>query len=101
MTPHTTYKESVEELKGTRLCQYLQVAGFTEEQKDFLKSHTLAILQSVIDGLVKSKKPVIENMVLDDPLFIEKGIDGVKGYNKALQDQIDTLNKEILAIKEM
>lgn len=41
------------------------------------------------------KKPVIPNMLLDDEVFESQGIDGVKGYNKAIetyQQKIKSLN---------
>ena len=62
--------------------------------KEFIESYTKDLLQSVVEMAGGMKKKTIENMLQEDELFNEKGIDGVRGYNQALSDIITNIQKE-------
>jgi hypothetical protein len=56
-------------------------------------------IENIIKKNLPEKKKVIANMLQDDELYNEKGMDGVKGFNQALS-QIDTslIADEVLKI---
>lgn len=53
------------------------------------------LINSIIESNNKMKKKTIPNMLQDDNIFKKRGIDGVRGYNKAIED-INTLLKEAI-----
>lgn len=51
------------------------------------------LLDQAIEELAIARKPFIENMLQDDEVFEEHGIDGVKGFNQALSQAMDKLKE--------
>lgn len=60
----------------------------TREYLPLIKQMFLSLANERIESLRGRMKKTIENMVLDDPLFEEHGIDGIKGNNSALSEEI-------------
>jgi hypothetical protein len=59
--------------------------------------HLKDLIDAVIESRKKKKKKTIVNMLQDDEMFNERGMDGVKAWNDAQDDTI----KELLAIKKL
>ena len=57
--------------------------------------HTHYIPREEVLELVGEDKKVIENMLLDDRLFENHGLDGVKGYNQAKQDIREAIKNKV------
>jgi len=49
--------------------------------------------EAMVEMCNSKKKKVIVNMLQEDEIYNERGMDGVKGYNQALTDILSELNK--------
>ena len=58
------------------------------------------LLESVVGMMEGTKKKVIVNMLQDDEIFQERGMDGVKGFNQALQDTLIELQGALKELKD-
>lgn len=63
--------------------------------KQFISSRQTQLIQKIIEMVERENKKVIVNMLQDDEVFQDKGMDGVKGFNQALSTITSKLSELI------
>ena len=61
----------------------------TEDVEDFLTQTYTSMVEAEVERLKALRKKTIPNMLQDDELYNLSGIDGVDGYNQAIEYQIN------------